>query len=985
MNIDIINGLNDAQKEAVTTTEGYVRVIAGAGSGKTSALVNRYIYLVKNLGISTSNILCVTFTNKAAKEMKKRIRSVIGDYDTGLISTFHGFCRFLLKDDIHRINYPNNFIVIDTEDINSILKIVYEQANISSREYTFSKAKEYINFRKNSSNEYISYLLDMDNSKLKEKFLFSNDTKDRIFFGYLYQQKKNYNLDYSDLILFTLYILENYPDVKNKWQEKLQYIMVDEFQDVNSNQYNLVDILSSYHKNLFVVGDPDQTIYSWRGAKINFILNFDKYFKNTKTIVMNINYRSSKNILNASNSLISKNQERFKKDLIATKINNIPVIYNHCKNIYDESKWILNEVKKLIEQGKSYNDIVILYRAHYISRSIEECFLRNKIPYKLYSGIEFYQRKEIKDIISYLRMIVFEDDLSFIRVVNEPKRNFGKKRMEIITKYSEDNNCSLYNSLKINVENNLISKSKVNEFINLIEKYKKIYKEMKLTDLITELLNKSGYEAMLRQSGEDERLNNLAEFKNSINDYENSAGEETSLENYLQEIALLTNIDTKDNTNVIKMMTLHTSKGLEFPYVFICGLNEGIFPSYRTKTKEEMEEERRLAYVGYTRAQDALFLSDAEGINFNRLFRYPSRFIFNTDKKYLKYNIELEESLLENTSNFINDSENYLNINNNNKFKIGDKIIHRNFGIGKVLNIDNTINSYIIKFKNSNTNRTISFSSPLENFNEIKSNVEDLNTDYGIKKDIKKSNKNFLLENSKEELAVDSQEKDKLEKLRLELDSQEKDRLEKLRLELDSQEKDRLEKLRLELDSQEKDRLEKLRLELDSQEKDRLKKLRLELDSQEKDRLEKLRLELDFQEKDRLEKLRLELDSQEKDRLKKLRLELDSQEKDRLKKLRLELDSQEKDRLEKLRLELDSQEKDRLKKLRLELDSQEKDRLEKLKLEAKKILKIKNEIYEQEKILYKNKHSFFGKYILYKKNNKTNLKELYSQLSEMLK
>ncbi|MDH5086594.1 UvrD-helicase domain-containing protein [Clostridium perfringens] len=919
MNIDIINGLNDAQKEAVTTTEGYVRVIAGAGSGKTSALVNRYIYLVKNLGISTSNILCVTFTNKAAKEMKKRIRSVIGDYDTGLISTFHGFCRFLLKDDIHRINYPNNFIVIDTEDINSILKIVYEQANISSREYTFSKAKEYINFRKNSSNEYISYLLDMDNSKLKEKFLFSNDTKDRIFFGYLYQQKKNYNLDYSDLILFTLYILENYPDVKNKWQEKLQYIMVDEFQDVNSNQYNLVDILSSYHKNLFVVGDPDQTIYSWRGAKINFILNFDKYFKNTKTIVMNINYRSSKNILNASNSLISKNQERFKKDLIATKINNIPVIYNHCKNIYDESKWILNEVKKLIEQGKSYNDIVILYRAHYISRSIEECFLRNKIPYKLYSGIEFYQRKEIKDIISYLRMIVFEDDLSFIRVVNEPKRNFGKKRMEIITKYSEDNNCSLYNSLKINVENNLISKSKVNEFINLIEKYKKIYKEMKLTDLITELLNKSGYEAILRQSGEDERLNNLAEFKNSINDYENSAGEETSLENYLQEIALLTNIDTKDNTNVIKMMTLHTSKGLEFPYVFICGLNEGIFPSYRTKTKEEMEEERRLAYVGYTRAQDALFLSDAEGINFNRLFRYPSRFIFNTDKKYLKYNIELEESLLENTSNFINDSENYLN------------------------------------------------------------------TDYGIKKDIKKSNKNFLLENSKEELAVDSQEKDKLEKLRLELDSQEKDRLEKLRLELDSQEKDRLEKLRLELDSQEKDRLEKLRLELDSQEKDRLKKLRLELDSQEKDRLEKLRLELDFQEKDRLEKLRLELDSQEKDRLKKLRLELDSQEKDRLKKLRLELDSQEKDRLEKLRLELDSQEKDRLKKLRLELDSQEKDRLEKLKLEAKKILKIKNEIYEQEKILYKNKHSFFGKYILYKKNNKTNLKELYSQLSEMLK
>lgn len=708
----ILKELNEGQREAVTTTEGYVRVIAGAGSGKTKALTSRYIYLVEELGVSTSNILSVTFTNKAAQEMKKRIRRVIGDNDTGMICTFHGLCRQILREDINVLNYPDNFIIIDMDDVDSILKIVYEQGRISSRSFTFSQAKEIIANKKSNMN-YIKYILDMNSNNIKEKFINSSKIEDRIFFGYLYQQRKNFNLDFDDLIMFTLYILKNYKAKREKWQKKMQYIMVDEFQDVSSRQYEIATILSGYHKNLFVVGDPDQTIYSWRGAQIDYILNFDKQFPNVKTIMMNINYRSTENILNASNSLIAKNKNRIKKELKATKKSDTPVLYNHCKNTYDEARWISNQIKEIVDSGGKYNDICILYRAHYVSRSIEEIFIKEKIPYVLYSGVEFYQRKEIKDVLSYLRMIVFEDDLSFIRVVNEPKRNFGKKRMEIVQNYAEQHSCSLFNALKSNIEDNLISKSKAYEFIDLIEKYKKIYKEMTISDLVTEILNYSGYEAMLRESGEDERLNNLAELKDSIVNYENSAGEKTYLEDYLQEIALYTNNDLKEKKDKVKMMTIHTAKGLEFPYVFISNLNEGIFPSKKVDTKEKLEEERRLAYVAYTRAEKALFLSESEGINYDGSYRLPSRFIFNTDKMYLKYCVELDEHLIEDTKEFISFSENKLEDMNIIEFKVGDYVEHNVFGKGIIENIDMDISCYVIKFDKIETCRNISFTTKL--------------------------------------------------------------------------------------------------------------------------------------------------------------------------------------------------------------------------------------------------------------------------------
>ncbi len=706
-----MDNLNEEQKLAVTTTEGYVRVIAGAGSGKTKALTNRYVYLVNELGVSTSNILCVTFTNKAANEMKRRIRSMIGDQDTGLICTFHGFCVQLLREDIHTMNYPSNFVVMDSEDTDAILKNVYQQANISSKNYTFTQAKNMISDRKFLSDYIEHWILEMDSTQLKQKYLYAEKIEERVFCGYLYEQKKCFGLDYDDLLIFALYILNEFKEKREKWQNKLEYIMVDEFQDVSLTQYTLVNILSSYHKNLFVVGDPDQTIYSWRGAKIQFILNFDKEHIPTKTIIIDKNYRSFETILNVANSLISKNTKRIEKELKAIRSGGTRVLYHHAKTTKKEALWIIKQIQNLIQKGESYQNITILYRSHFVSRSLEEEMIKAKLPYVLYSGVEFYKRKEIKDTLSYLRMIVLEDDLSFLRVINEPRRNIGTKRIELLKNYAEQNHCSLYTALKENRKDDLIVKSKANEFIELIENYQKKYQEMKITDLLMAIINDSGYEAMLRQGGEEERLNNLAELKRAIFDYENNAGEETSLEDYLQSISLFSNMDQEEKKNTIKMMTIHTAKGLEFPYVFVCGLNEGIFPSKHVDTIDKLEEERRLAYVAYTRAENALFLSDAEGLNYDGSFRFPSRFIFDIDKQYLKYTVELEQRLTQAATNYINRN----NIHTEEKIHcIGDIVKHKVFGRGKIIGINQNTKTYIIQFETMTTPRNINMQTVLE-------------------------------------------------------------------------------------------------------------------------------------------------------------------------------------------------------------------------------------------------------------------------------
>lgn len=709
---NILDKLNEEQRQAVTATEGYVRVIAGAGSGKTRALTHRFAYLVNDLGISTSSILCVTFTNKAANEMKKRIRSLIGDNDTGYVSTFHGFCVTILREDIHTIHYPKNFIVIDTEDVNAILQTIYQDMGINSRNFTFDMAKNAISFRKSNTN-YLEYILKLDNNELKEKCMQAKSIEEGIFYRYIYEQKKCYALDFDDLMNFVLYIFDENEGIRLKWQKRLEYVMVDEFQDVSIAQYKFATILSGYHHNLFIVGDPDQTIYSWRGSKVDFILNFDKEFPEVKTIILNKNYRSTPDILNASNSLIKKNKNRIEKDLVPVKNAGIPVVFNHSKTTKLEAEWIVKQVELLLDSGKNLKDIAILYRSHFVSRSIEEEFIKENIRYILYSGIEFYKRKEIKDILCYLRMIAYGDDIAFARVINLPKRNIGEKRIVFLKEYAENNNCSLYTALKDNMEVDLIRKTKAKEFISLVEKYQAIYKEMRISDLITAILNDSGYEAMLRLSGEQDRLDNLAELKQSIFDYEKSSGEEHTLQEYLEKVALFTNLDQKEKVDSVKMMTIHTAKGLEFPYVFVCGLNEGIFPSKHVNTRDKLEEERRLAYVAYTRAENALFLSDSEGVNYDGSFRYPSRFIFNVEKTFLNYTVELEEGLVDEAQLFIELDERKFE-GSNLLFNVNDIVEHKVFGKGEIVEIDEDASSYVIKFDKMETTRKINFKIKLE-------------------------------------------------------------------------------------------------------------------------------------------------------------------------------------------------------------------------------------------------------------------------------
>lgn len=709
---NFIDELNEQQKEAVTTTEGYVRIIAGAGTGKTKALTYRYAYLVDELGISTSNILCVTFTNKAAREMSKRIRQMIGDSDTGYICTFHGFCVKLLREDIHAINYPQNFVVMDSEDTEEILKTVYENAHIQSRTYTFDMARDHISAMKNEM-QHIAYLADISNDRLLADYEKASDIPEKVFLGYLYEQKKVYGLDYDDLITIALHILRTDAEKCHKWQERMMYVMVDEFQDVSGNQYALAEILSGYHRNLFIVGDPDQTIYTWRGARIEYILEFDKNHENTQTIFLDTNYRSTPDILAVSNSLIEKNRNRLPHRLVAVKSPEARPLYVHSRTTGDEAQWVTNEIKRLVEAGTKYSDIAVLYRSHFVSRSIEEAFIKTKIPYILYSGTEFYKRKEIKDVLAYLRMVAYADDLSFRRVINEPKRNFGKKRMSMLKSYCETHRCSLYSGLQDLLEEKTVKSTGASAFVDIIENFRRTYKEKSLSDLVTELMAATGYEAMLRQAGEQERLDNLAELKQSIDEYEKISGEENTLEEYLQSIALYTNNDREKDKDSVTMMTIHTAKGLEFLYVFVCGVNEGIFPSKHVDTEAMLEEERRMAYVACTRAERGLYISDAEGLNYDESFRYPSRFIFNIDREAIDYVNELPQRLIDDTKSYIAANESrYMPLDT--ELKPGDRVRHKVFGEGTITGIRGDIGCYVVKFDRVETERNLKIGVGLE-------------------------------------------------------------------------------------------------------------------------------------------------------------------------------------------------------------------------------------------------------------------------------
>ena len=490
--------------------------------------------------------------------------------------------------------------------------------------------------------------------------------------------------------------------------------MIDEFQDIDLLQYQLMEVLCGYHKNLFIVGDPDQTVYTWRGADVKYLLDFDRQYPATRTIMMMENYRSTPQILAAANSLIGKNATRIKKDLIPTLPDGESVLCHHAQNAEQEAEWIAWQMLELHDGGADFKDMTVLYRAHYVTRTLEEVFRKRKVPYVIYSGVQFFGRMEIKDALSYLRMVAYQDDLSFRRIVNVPKRNIGQRRMKFLTEYAAARDCSLYTALCQTLDNEIFKGTKAVEFVRLIEDFSHDYGDRPISELLSDILDRSRYEEALRTEGSQERLDNLAELKQAVYDYEITCGEEATLEQYLAYVALFTNSDAGDVSDKVKLMTVHAAKGLEFPYVFLCEMNEGIFPSGKTRTLPGMEEERRLAFVAMTRAEKRLFLSEAEGRNLDGSPRYPSRFLLDIDPDLLEYTEPPRDELIRDAREYISFSEKYLPESGPEVFAIGQRVRHPIMGPGTVTDVDTVKGAHLVKFDGLDTPRAISFRAKLE-------------------------------------------------------------------------------------------------------------------------------------------------------------------------------------------------------------------------------------------------------------------------------
>lgn len=700
-----LESLNEQQTEAVTTTEGPVRVIAGAGTGKTRALTARFCFLTDMLGIDPAAILCVTFTNKAAAEMKQRIRRLLGDFDLGFICTFHSFCVRLLKEDIHVLNYPSNFIIIDEDDRAALLQKVYTDMELTLKELPVSRAADYIGSRKGApGDDYIRFIEELNNTGLLERSERNADRFDEIFQRYIYEQKKSFALDFDDIIIFADYILRTYPDILQKWQTRMQYVMVDEFQDVSPRQYRIARLLAGTHRNLFIVGDPDQTIYSWRGADVGLFLNFDKAYPDATTIVMDANYRSTPEILAVGNALIAHNSNRYPKSLHALNASGEKPLVNHARTEKSEARWIATTIRGLVESGVSPADIAILYRAHHLSRTLEETLVKSGIVYRIYSGTAFYHRREVKDVICYLRMLVSADDIAFERTVNIPPRGFGKKKTAFLRSEAERTGQTLMETLRSNIDSPVLRGSRGREYIHAIDTAAAMVGKMPLGDLLQRLLDLTGYEEMLRGLSEWERLDNLAELKRAIE--EAGHDDDASLDEFLARVALMTGMDAESrDIPAVKLMTVHTAKGMEFPYVFICNLCEASFPSRRCSGPEEIEEERRLAYVAMTRAEKGLFMSDSEGFNHDNTDKTPSRFLYEAGVE----NMRFERSLPPQAPMPVMPAS----IAGGHLFSSGDIVEHPVFGRGMVMDVDRDKETYTVMFNKLSTARTLRFAAPL--------------------------------------------------------------------------------------------------------------------------------------------------------------------------------------------------------------------------------------------------------------------------------
>ncbi len=638
---NILENLNREQKEAVQTTAGPLLILAGAGSGKTKVLTSRIAYLIQN-GVRPRNILAVTFTNKAAKEMKERLGNILGESTVKYmwVGTFHGICGRILRENIDRYSFQSgkkldkNFTIYDDNDTNAVIKQAVKKLNLDDKIYQPKLVKSIISNAKNKMQDaytFATFARDFKSQKIAS-----------IFEEYENTLNNNNAIDFDDMLMLTVKLLEQNPEVRQEYYDRFQHILVDEYQDTNLAQYKLVNMLYTNaqaeippERSLCVVGDIDQSIYSWRGADYTIIMNFQKDFKNTKLIKLEQNYRSTANILNVANAIIENNTERVDKVLYSNKGEGELIDYFEAQDESDEANFIASKIKQ--DSGGNYNQYAILYRTNSQSRALEEACMAAGIPYRIYGGLKFYDRKEIKDIIAYLKLIYNPDDSqSFRRIVNVPKRSIGDTTVKRLQEFADKEDISLFAAAQRIQEDNEIpprTRSKITDFVNLITKFKEAVKNYNLREFVTLVIEKSGYlaELQLQNTPESEAdIENLQEFVNVAEEFV-PEDDNNILGEFLTQISLVSDIDNMDNiANNVTLMTLHAAKGLEFPVVFLAGMDEGVFPHQRTfNVPSEMEEERRLMYVGVTRAEEKLYLTSAKRRQMWGEFKYynPSRFI----------------------------------------------------------------------------------------------------------------------------------------------------------------------------------------------------------------------------------------------------------------------------------------------------------------------------------------------------------------------
>lgn len=686
--LEYLETMNANQKEAILTTEGPLIILAGAGSGKTRVLTHRIMHLIKEKKTNESNILAITFTNKAANEMKERIFNLIGDTTKYIwINTFHAMCLKILRTNIEYLGYKTNFTILDSSEQKRVIKYIIENYKYDIDQYNPNFILKVISNSKNKNES-------PEDLSQKSKFGFMKNVSN-IYLKYQQYLKKNNVLDFDDLIIKTIELFEKSDETLKYYQNKFKYIHVDEYQDTSIIQYKLIKLLSNFHKNICVVGDDDQSIYSWRGANVNNITDFEKDFKNSKIIYLNQNYRSNNIILSAANSIIKNNIKRKEKKLWTNIISDNKINFNYAENDIEEADYISKKIKKL----NNYNNTAILYRNNYLSRVIENSLIKNSIPYKILGSLHFLNRKEIKDILSYINVLINPDDeLSIKRIINVPKRGIGKETLKKIEIYMQQNKINMYEALK-NVKDIRLSTNitrKIVAFIEIFEKYKN-FNDYSIAEILEGIYIDSGYKEMLEQTvnvENRERISNISELVSSSIQYSKS---NKSILEFMSDISLYSDTDKNENNkdNSVTLSTIHASKGLEYDTVFIIGLEENIFPSNimedDTDIKEKIEEERRLAYVAITRAKNNLFISATKrrmkfGKNItNKLSRFiteiPNNLVItNNENKTDLYNASTISIPIIKEKNVISKS--------NKKFSINDKVSHKKFGTGTVIDIN---------------------------------------------------------------------------------------------------------------------------------------------------------------------------------------------------------------------------------------------------------------------------------------------------------